>query len=134
MSDNGVSPAFLRRFLRQHGIDSSWTTGDVCQRIIHRATAERKCAFIELIRDERDEEGRPFVGKATVFVSHAWKYGFIDVSVATMLQFAADHPDSFFWFALSFSFSFSSSLPAFLLSPCCVEMDWLLMNGHGVQV
>ena len=42
----------------------------------------------------------PLTAPATVFVSHAWRYNFYSVVVDVMEQFAAEHPDAYFWFDL----------------------------------
>ena len=52
------------------------TTTNVCNAIVKPKTLDRKCAYIELIKDVNDTDGKPFVAPATVFVSHAWKYKF----------------------------------------------------------
>jgi hypothetical protein len=38
----------------------------------------------------RDPAGRPFVARATVFVSHAWSYTFDDLVAALMAKFKED--------------------------------------------
>ena len=38
-------------------------------------------------QDARDELGRPHVGQATVFVSHAWAYSFADLCAALLARF-----------------------------------------------
>ena len=44
--------------------------------------------------------GVAFVSSATVFVSHAWRYTFYSVVVDVMEQYAAEHPNAYFWFDL----------------------------------
>lgn len=97
----GVSGAFLRTFARK--AFAGWedmTTAEVCQKVVQPETSARKCAFIDLVgAQETDDEGRPLVGRATVFVSHAWGCPF-KTTLVTMLEHAAEHPDAYFWFDL----------------------------------
>jgi hypothetical protein len=97
ISSLGVSAAFLRAFLAR--TDPSHTTQDVCDAIIKPETRERKCAFIDLLADQTDDKGLPYVGEATMFVSHAWAYHF-HVSCETVLEEAEELPDAYFWFDL----------------------------------
>ncbi len=53
----------------------------------------------ELLDGKTDAQGRPFVAKATVFVSHAWAYRF-SVACEVMLEEAKVKPDAYFWFDL----------------------------------
>lgn len=95
----GVSAAFLREFQKVHELDGL-TTGEVCVRIVLPATMRRKCAFVDLVRDKSDGAHVPFVGKATVFVSHAWSCQTLDV-FATMLEYAEQTKKiEYFWFDL----------------------------------
>ena len=78
----GVSVAFLKWFIAQHESTPGFkdmTTTDVCNIIIKPETEARKCAYLELIVDKSDDSSLPFVGPAQCFVSHAWKYKFIDL-------------------------------------------------------
>ena len=42
-------------------------------------------------------ENPSFVGRPTVFVSHAWTYKFLSV-LAALMYFAEEHTNAFFWF------------------------------------
>jgi hypothetical protein len=64
----------------------------VCEKIIKPATEAKRCAYIQIA-------DKACVGKATVFVSHAWKYDINDV-FTVMLEYADTHPNTFFWFDL----------------------------------
>ena len=100
ISTLGVSAAFLRDFLAR--TDPSHTTQNVCDAIIKPETAARKCAFVDLLAGRCGADGRPFVGKATVFVSHAWAYPF-RVPCDVMLEEAEEREgkeDAYFWFDL----------------------------------
>jgi hypothetical protein len=41
-------------------------------------------------------KAQEYVGKATVLVSHAWKYPFLDLA-ASLAAYAEEHPNTFFW-------------------------------------
>jgi hypothetical protein len=97
VSSLGVSAAFLRAFLAR--TDPDHTTQGVCDAIITPETKERKCAYLDLIAGQTDDKGRPHVGEATMFVSHAWGYKF-KVSCEAMLEEAETRPDAYFWFDL----------------------------------
>lgn len=82
------------------------STATVCQNICAAETKEKKVAYIDLFDDRVDEGGAPFVGKANVFVSHAWRYDALDV-IDSILEAAptilerrqADGIDElYFWF------------------------------------
>jgi hypothetical protein len=84
--------------LQQRFPDSahSMTTEDVCNTLIKPATLDRRCSYAELLlRDEANPQR--YLGPATVFVSHAWKYKFLDL-VATMEDYEMDEdPGAMFW-------------------------------------
>jgi hypothetical protein len=73
----GISVEFIRQFVRDRrkmeGF-KAFTTAQICSDIVLKETRERGEAYIDAWRDSRDEQGRPLVSAATVFVSHAWKY------------------------------------------------------------
>jgi hypothetical protein len=71
------------------------TTTDVCNIILKPSTEIDKLSYCELLRNRKDCG----VGKAEVFVSHAWKYEFLDVVSALEFHFK-DAPDIFIWFDL----------------------------------
>ena len=97
ISTLGVSAAFLRDFLAR--TNPSHNTQDVCDAIVKPETAARKCAFVDLLAGKCGADGKPFVGKATVFVSHAWAYPF-RVPCEVMLDEAKDKPEAYYWFDL----------------------------------
>jgi hypothetical protein len=72
------------------------TTEDMCKTLIKPATAEKQCSYAELLMSD-PEAARRYVGKATVFVSHAWRYKFVDL-VNTVAAYERDEkPGAFFW-------------------------------------
>ena len=95
---DGLSLAALRAFVAEHSAEgrtfapapgepadaqslplSELTTTQVCYRIIKPATAERRCAYSTLLHGRTDAAGQAYVRTATVFVSHAWSYRFLDL-------------------------------------------------------
>ena len=93
----GVSIGFLRKFASK--VDDKKTTTDVCNEIVIPETKDRACAYIALLEGLCDENGVPYVGEATVFVSHAWKYNF-SIPLDVMMKHAEENPGSYFWFDL----------------------------------
>ncbi|XRB09866.1 kinesin light chain 3 [Pycnococcus provasolii] len=51
------------------------TTNDVCFGIVKPATEQVKIPYAEMLSNTKADEAQD----ATVFVSHAWKYTFVDV-------------------------------------------------------
>merc|ERR1712087_204460 len=51
------------------------TTNDVCFGIVKPATEQVKISYAEMLSNTKADEAQD----ATVFVSHAWKYTFVDV-------------------------------------------------------
>jgi hypothetical protein len=83
MPKDGVKLACFRQFINAHGGEPAFaglTTTDVCTKYLKADTlcgAEGKpVSYVELLRQQQS----PLVSTATVFISHAWKYQFLDVS------------------------------------------------------
>ncbi|EGD81090.1 tetratricopeptide protein [Salpingoeca rosetta] len=103
---HGVSVAAVRRFLGdlQREFPDTYaemTTEDACKQLVVPRTRQDNCAFVEQLRKQSPEH----VNKATVFVSHAWRYKIADV-LNVLLEFAEeqarkeDAQPVFFWFDL----------------------------------
>ena len=71
------------------------TTTDVCEAIVKPATLACKSSYCDMMVDQ----GHGSVGTAVVFISHAWKYKFLDVVDALKSHFKAT-PDIIVWFDL----------------------------------
>ncbi|EGD78274.1 hypothetical protein PTSG_09338 [Salpingoeca rosetta] len=102
LNTTGVSAAFLRSFLDD--IKSTFpedygllTTKDVCDKLIVPRTKAANCAYVDKLKEDAPDT----LGRANIFVSHAWRYKITDV-IATMLEFAAANSEdtSFFWLDL----------------------------------
>ena len=71
------------------------TTTDVCDKFLKPITSEKKQSYCEYLQ----ERNSPDVGEASVFISHAWKYTFVEVVDALEHHFS-NEPDIFIWFDL----------------------------------
>ena len=94
----GVKLCTFLEFIELNGGKSAFqdlTTTDVCNNFLKPNTETAKSSYCELLRNNNSEN----VGKATVFVSHAWRYKFLDVVEALQNHFK-DSPDQFIWFDL----------------------------------
>ena len=95
--------AAIQKFLNDNEdkIQSKWTTSDFNGNIVKPQTEGTNEPYIELYKNTKDaESGKPLVAPATVVISHAWKYEFVDVVVNVMKQHAQENPDAYFWFDL----------------------------------
>lgn len=71
------------------------STTDVCEAYVKPMTEQDKASYCEMLL----KQGDPAVGIATVFISHAWKYHFLDVCDALLYHFR-DNLDVYIWFDL----------------------------------
>ncbi len=95
---HGVRLSFYQEFIEHCGGKSAFeglTTTDVCEKFVKPATAELRCSYCDMMRLTNS----PAVGMATVFISHAWAYRFLDVCEALMFHFK-DNLDTIVWFDL----------------------------------
>jgi tetratricopeptide (TPR) repeat protein len=75
---HGVQLSFLDQFLQECGGRAALeglTTTEVCDQFIKPMTKSSQSSYCDFLR----EIGHEAVGEATVFISHAWKYNFLDV-------------------------------------------------------
>jgi tetratricopeptide (TPR) repeat protein len=89
---NGITVLGMRRFIEEHGGEAALrgkTTQEVCDDALCPATLASKLSWCE---QRKAEEERALVlpelasvGPATVFVSHAWRYEFLNVVAALEL-------------------------------------------------
>eukprot|EP00605_Chrysophyceae_sp_TOSAG23-4_P001667 GSChrysophyteH1.ASY1.ANO1.1829.1 assembled CDS len=86
INDNGGRDAFLKEPL---------TTTDVCNKFLKPITSEKEQSYCEYLQEQKS----PDVGEASVFISHAWKYTFVEVVDALEDHFY-NEPDIFIWFDL----------------------------------
>jgi tetratricopeptide (TPR) repeat protein len=93
----GIQVSFLQEFIiacpgGRDGI-AELTTNEVTERLVKPFTEPYKLSFCDLLH----QSGHPGIGKATVFISHAWKYKFVDLADALQRKFA-DTLDTVVWF------------------------------------
>jgi tetratricopeptide (TPR) repeat protein len=93
----GISLKGIQDFIDRCGEEQleNLTTEDVSNGFIKPHTEVTQQSYCEMIEDP----GSSFVGEADVFVSHAWKYKFLDV-VSTLQEHFAQTPDILIWFDL----------------------------------
>ena len=69
------------------------TTTQVCERFVKPATARLEASYCDMLAQRQKEEPPGVVGKATAFISHAWKCVFLDVVDALLAHFNNDDGD-----------------------------------------
>jgi hypothetical protein len=99
----GVRLCFFRHFVDTicggRGKLQDLTTEEVMQRWVFPATASAKLSYCELLASDASEGVRAFVGTATWFYSHAWRYRFLDVVDAAEAFFGqTQEQDPVVWF------------------------------------
>ena len=96
----GVRLSFLKEFISY----PSWkvntcglpydfngkTTTDVCNDVVKILTKQHQCSFCYLLKASNHNA---FCEKADVFISHAWKYPFLDV-IAILEHHFKDNPNA----------------------------------------
>ncbi|ETW09988.1 hypothetical protein H310_00399 [Aphanomyces invadans] len=102
----GVSCAFLVAWKDSHVASGrfppSATTSDVCAAVVQPDTANTNCSYAQLLAPTAAPGS---IGRATHFVSHAWKYSFCDLVAAIEIYFLSLPPPEskdgvFFWIDL----------------------------------
>ena len=91
IEDNGGRDAFSKRPI----VKEPLTTTDVCNKFVKPITSTKGHSYCELLV----ERNSPDVGEASVFISHAWKYIFLDVIDSLQHHFSRE-PDMYIWFDL----------------------------------
>jgi hypothetical protein len=98
----GVHVSFFPSFIASCGGEialASLTTTEVCERFVKPMTLQQRCSMCDLMRNSGSSE----VGTAKCFISHAWKYRFLDVVQSILDYFCACSSascDAFVWFDL----------------------------------
>ena len=101
----GVSFEFFRDVLVKHpGYDKD-KTGHEMMKIWtgpKSATRAKKCSLLKLYKGQssQDSQGapaKPYVGPATVFVSHAYQYNFLNATLDAIGQWAHHDPNAYFY-------------------------------------
>jgi tetratricopeptide (TPR) repeat protein len=95
---HGVRLSFLEQFLEECGGRSALeglSTTEVCERFIKPVTESSQSSYCDFLRELKHEA----VCEATVFISHAWKYNFLDV-VDSLAHHFRQTLDVVVWFDL----------------------------------
>jgi hypothetical protein len=101
ISKDGVKLSYVKEFYDSCGgkeMLKDLTTTEVNDKFLKPMTASSQLSLCEYLK----ESNHPAVGVATVFISHAWLYKFLDVVDALQYHFR-DTPDIVIWFDLTFS-------------------------------
>ena len=97
----GIKVRYLQPFLNlicpheNINLIKDYTTTDICEQFIRPFTESFKLSFCELLYQNKHD----CVGEATVFISHAWKYNFLQVIDALQRHFH-NSMDTIIWFDL----------------------------------
>jgi hypothetical protein len=93
---DGLTIREINKFVDDFNLKhSTLTTTEVCQLCLLAATASHSSSYCDMLK----QRGSVGVGIATVFISHAWKYQFVDVVNALEYHFR-NESDVFIWFDL----------------------------------
>lgn len=90
----------IRRFLKEHPAvkAENLTTSQTCRRFVRNESYEMNKPYIALYEGEFDAKGKALIAPATVFISHAWKYEFVNTVVDVIEQHSETEPDAYYWF------------------------------------
>ena len=95
---SGVKLSYIEEFFTACGGRDKLeglTTTEVCDQYIKPLTEQSKSSYCDLLK----HQNHGAVGQATVFISHAWRYKFLNV-VSALLYHLRDEPDKVIWFDL----------------------------------
>ena len=76
------------------------TTTAISEQFVKAENGGKGAPYINKYIGMKDEDGKPYLATATVFVSHAWQYKFYDVVFTAMQQHANEYANTYFWFDL----------------------------------
>jgi hypothetical protein len=96
---HGIKVSFLEQFIQQCGgreVLNGKTTTDVCNEFLKPITENSQSSLCDLLHHIQHEA---FGEKVEVFVSHAWRYDFLDVVDALLYHFR-DKLNTAIWFDL----------------------------------
>ena len=99
---DGVKLSVFHDFIESCGGKSvllDHTTTDVCNKFLKLQTIENKLSYCDCLKKKNDFLSYKDVGTADVFISHAWKFNFLDV-IATLDYFFQNEPNIIIWFDL----------------------------------
>ena len=94
----GVKVSYFSEFYRDFAVKVSDTkTSELCENTIKVYTKALQCSWCEYLLYQNPNH--PAVGDATIFISHAWEYNFIDVLESLKERFR-DNDEVVVWFDL----------------------------------
>jgi hypothetical protein len=97
---SGIRVRFFQKFIEQFGGEATFhelTTMDVCDQFVKPATKDRMISYCDYLTIT--ETFTEYVDIAQVFISHAWKFPFLEVVHALEDHFE-DRLDTVIWFDL----------------------------------
>lgn len=86
---HGIRLSYYTQFIEENGGRSAFeglTTTQVCEQMVKPATSSIQSSYCNLLRLQESRA----VGIASVFISHAWAYLFLDVCEALLYHFKDD--------------------------------------------
>jgi tetratricopeptide (TPR) repeat protein len=96
----GVRLDYLNQFINSFGGEAQFsklTTTDVCEKFVKPLTLKSQLSMCEFLQSQKS----PMVGVANVFISHAWKYEFLEVVAALHTHFPPERANELvIWFDL----------------------------------
>jgi len=87
---------FIIKYCGGENVIQGWTTTDICEKIVKPLTLSSQSSYCDLLLNQGYND---IVMIGQVFISHAWKYVFLDVVNALMYHFR-DNLDIIIWFDL----------------------------------
>ncbi len=98
-NEYGVTFSFIEEFIQINGGREKFeglTTSEVSERFVKQQTKASGVSYSEMMR----KAGNPGVMKANAFISHAWRYRFLDVVDALRHHFGLEADEVVIWFDL----------------------------------
>lgn len=78
----GISASAILEFIDSHHLKtnhSHFSTHEVCANVIKPITSIHECSYVEYLQKSVEYNNSKYIGKANVFVSHAWQYSFLEL-------------------------------------------------------
>mmetsp|Transcript_3297 Transcript_3297/g.4554 ORF Transcript_3297/g.4554 Transcript_3297/m.4554 type:complete len:310 (-) Transcript_3297:10-939(-) len=88
----GITLKGILKFVEESGgevVFEGLTTTDVCEKLVKVRTKKHLCSFCNMMKEDTS-----IIRRATVFISHAWKFKFLNVLNALQRHFPVDKLDS----------------------------------------
>jgi len=95
----GVFPFFIESCGGKNKLEGM-TTADICEKFVKPKTLETRLSYCDWLSMQPNISNSCAVAKANVFISHAWKYLFLDVVQALENHFQDKEETVILWFDL----------------------------------